>query len=77
VKPRGVGIANTISCAEIAAKAAAIIHGYSHIATDIPILMHRIKKQLPSPNFHCHHVQGDVLQSIAKAIHQLQLPIHF
>ena len=32
--------------------------------------MHQIKKQLSHPNLHCHHIQGDVLQSIAKAIHQ-------
>ena len=30
VNPRGVGLTNTISYAELAATAAAIIHGYSH-----------------------------------------------
>jgi hypothetical protein len=35
VNPKGMGITNTISRAELAAIAAAVIHGYSHIATDI------------------------------------------
>jgi ribonuclease HI len=39
--------------------------------------MHQIKKQLLHPNLHRHHIQGDVLQSIAKAIHQSPSPIHF
>jgi hypothetical protein len=69
VNPRGVGIINTISRAELAAIAAAIIYGYSHIATDSLTSMHQIKKQLSHPNFHRRHIQGDVLQSIAKAIH--------
>jgi hypothetical protein len=34
VNPRGAGITNTISRADLAAKAAAIIHGYSHVAAD-------------------------------------------
>ena len=36
VNPRGVGITDTISHAELAAIAAAIFHGYSHIATGSP-----------------------------------------
>ena len=40
--PRGVGITNTISRAELAAIAVAIIHGYSHIATDSLTSMHQI-----------------------------------
>ena len=39
--------------------------------------MHQIKKQLSHPNLHRHHIQGDVLQSIAKTIHQSPSPIHF
>ena len=39
--------------------------------------MHQIKGQLSHPNLHCHHIQGDVLQTIAKAIHQSPPPIHF
>ena len=34
VNPKGMGITNTISRAELAAIAAAVIHGYTHIATD-------------------------------------------
>jgi len=77
VNPRGVGITNTISRAELAAVAAATIQGYSHIATDSLTSMYQIKKQLSHPNFHRHHIQGDVLQSIAKAIHQSPMPIYF
>ena len=77
VNPRGVGVTNTISHAELAAKAAAFIHGCSHITTNSLTSMHQIKKQLSHPNLHRHHIQGDVLQSIAKAIHQSPLPIHF
>jgi ribonuclease HI len=39
--------------------------------------MQQIKKQLSHPDLHRHHIQGDVLQSIAKAIHQSPSPIHF
>jgi len=77
VSPKGVGLTNTISRAELAAIAAAIIHGYSHIATDSLTSMHQIKKQLSHPNLHRHYIQGDVLQSITKAIHQSPSPIHF
>ena len=72
-----MGITNTISRAELAAIAAAVIHGYSHIATDSLTSLHQIKKQLSHPNLHRHHIQGDVLQSIAKAIRQSPSPIHF
>jgi len=71
-----MGITNTISRAELAAIAAAVIHGYSHIATDSLTSLHQIKKQLSHPNLHRHHIQGDVLQSIAKAIRQSPSPIH-
>ena len=78
VNPKGMGITNTISRAELAAKAAAvIIHGYSHVATDSLTSLHQIKKQLSHPNLHHHHIQRDVLQSIAKAIRQSPSPIHF
>ena len=72
-----MGITNTISRAELAAIAAAVIHGYSHIATDGLTSLHQIKKQLSHPNLHRHHIQGGVLQSIAKAIRQSPSPIHF
>jgi ribonuclease HI len=39
--------------------------------------MHQIKKQLLHPNLHRHHIQGDVLQSTAKAIRQSPSLIHF
>jgi ribonuclease HI len=39
--------------------------------------MHQIKQQLSYPNIYRHHIQGDVLQSIAKAIHQSPSPINF
>ena len=72
-----MGITNTISRAELAAKAAAvIIHGYSHVATDSLTSLHQIKKQLSHPDLHRHHIQGDVLQSIAKAIRQSPSPVH-
>jgi len=73
-----MGITNTISRAELAAIAAAVIHGYSHIATDSLTSLHQIRKQLSHPNLHRHHIQGDVLQSIiAKAFRQSPSPIHF
>ena len=34
VNPKGMGITSTISRAELAAIAAAVVHGYSHIATE-------------------------------------------
>ena len=83
VKPRGGGITNAIPRAELAAIAAAIIHGYSHVATDSLTSMREIIKQLSHPNLHRHHIQGDVLQSIygfeciSKAFHQSPSPIHF
>ena len=72
-----MGITNTILRAKLAAIAAAVIHGYSHIATDSPTSLNQIKKQLSHSNLHRHHIQGDVLQSIAKAIRQSPSPIHF
>ena len=50
--------------------------GYSHIATDSLTSLHQVKKQLSHPNLHRHHIQGDVLQSIAKAIRKSPSPIH-
>ena len=78
VNPKGMGTTNTISRAELAAIAAAVIHVYSHIATDSLTPLHQINKRLSHPILHRHHIQGDVLQSIiAKAIHQSPSPIHF
>jgi ribonuclease HI len=72
-----MGITNTILRAELAAIATAVIHGYTHIATDSLTSLHQIKKKLSHPNLYRHHIQGDVLQSIAKAIRQSPSPIQF
>jgi len=76
LSPKGMGITNTNTRAELAAIAAAVIHGYSHIATDSLTSLHQIIKQLSHPNLHRHHTQGNVLQSISKAIRQSPSPIH-
>jgi hypothetical protein len=62
--------------AELAAIGAAIRHGYCHIATDSLTSMHQIKKLLLHRNLHCHHIQGDILQPFAKAIHQSSSPMY-
>ena len=53
VNPKGMGITNTISRADLAAIAAAVIHGYSHIATEPNITAPNQKAALtpesPSP----------------------------
>jgi len=49
VNPKGVGITDTISRAELAAIAAAVIHGYSHIATDSLISLHQKSKAALTP----------------------------
>jgi hypothetical protein len=81
VNPRGVSMYHkhhlTCRAAELAAIAAAIIHSYSHIATDSLNSMHQIKKQPSHPNLHHPQIQGDVLRSIAKGIHQIPPPIYF
>jgi ribonuclease HI len=76
LNPRGVSITITISSTEIEPVAAAIIHSYSHIATDNLTSIHQIKKMLSPPNLYRHLIQGDVLQSNAKAIHQSPSTIH-
>jgi hypothetical protein len=77
VNPKGMGITNTISRAELTAIATAVIHIYSNTATYSLTSLNRNKKQLSHPNLHRHHIQGDVLQSTAKAIRQTPSPIHF
>ena len=85
-EPKSVGITNTISHAELAAIAAAIIHGYSHIATDSLTSMYQIKKQLshltpkppppPDPG-KCPptiHFQGNPPVTIAHSLLQSQIP---
>jgi hypothetical protein len=53
VNPKGMGITNTISRADLAAIAAAVIHGYSHIATEpnitAPNKKAAITSESPSP----------------------------
>jgi len=45
VIPRGIGLTNTISRAELEAITGAIIHGYFHIVTDsLTSIMHQIEK---------------------------------
>eukprot|EP00983_Pelagomonas_calceolata_P009871 319578-Pelagomonas_calceolata.AAC.1 len=46
VKPNGAGITRTSVRAEIAAIAAAILQGHSHIATDSLSSLHQIRKQI-------------------------------
>jgi len=62
VEPNGMGITNTIKRAELAAIAAAILHGHSHIATDSLSSLHQIRKHLLYPELHQHHVQGDTVK---------------
>jgi hypothetical protein len=72
-----MGITNTISHAELAAIAAAAIHGYSHIATDSLIITAPNQKAAVAPKSPSYHIQEAVLQSIAKAIRQSPSPIYF
>jgi len=60
VEPNDMGITNTINRAELAAIAAAILHGHSRIATDSLSTLHPIRKHLLYPELHRHHVQGDI-----------------
>ena len=68
VEPNGQGLTNTIGRAELASIAAALIHGYTHVATDSLASLHQIRKQLLYPEKHRHHVQGDVLDKIANIL---------
>eukprot|EP00983_Pelagomonas_calceolata_P115998 1160258-Pelagomonas_calceolata.AAC.7 len=60
IQPNGVGITNTNLRAELAAVAAAILQGHSHIATDSLSSLHQIRKQTLYPEFH--------FQDMSKAI---------
>jgi len=51
VEPSGIGITNTINRAELAAIAATVTHGYTHIATDSLSSLHQITKHYYTPNF--------------------------
>ena len=72
-----MGKINTISRAELAAIAAAVIHGFTQMPQTALHYCTKSKNSSHNPNLHRHHIQGDVLQSIAKAICQSPLPIHF
>eukprot|EP00983_Pelagomonas_calceolata_P071222 1151125-Pelagomonas_calceolata.AAC.2 len=61
VQPNETGITNTIVRAELAAIAAAILRGHSHIATDSLSSLHQIRKQTLSSELHRQHVQGHIL----------------
>ncbi len=65
VEPNGQGLINTIGRAGLASIAAALNHGYTHIATDSLASLHQIRKQLLYPEKHRHHVQCDILNKIA------------
>ena len=64
-EPSGVGITNIINRAELAAIAAAITHGYTHIATDSLPSFHQVEKYLLYPKLHRYQVQGDIVYSSA------------
>ena len=77
VDPSGAGITNSIPRAELAGIAAAIENGYTHIATDSLSSLFQIRKQLMYPEKHRHHLQEDVLKTIATRISASENKIHF
>eukprot|EP00983_Pelagomonas_calceolata_P052338 1142810-Pelagomonas_calceolata.AAC.2 len=80
VKPNGAGIimiTNTIGRAELAAVAAALAHGYTHIATDSLSSLHQLKEQILCLEKHRHHVQGDVSKKILNLARTSQDHIFF
>ncbi len=76
VQPSDMSITNTINRAELAAITAAILHGHSHVATDSLSSLHQIRKHLLCPEFHCHHVHGDVLKILMQIIRNSPNPVH-
>ena len=86
VHPRGAGITITISCAELAALATAINHGYSHVATDSLTSMHPNSKAAltprppPPPNPGRRppiHSQRKPPVTIAHSLPQSQIPCRY
>ena len=69
VEPNGQSITNTIGRAELASIAAALTHGYTHIAKDSLTSLHQIRKQLLYPEKHRNYVQSDILNKIANILH--------
>eukprot|EP00983_Pelagomonas_calceolata_P007389 240834-Pelagomonas_calceolata.AAC.1 len=55
VEPNGADIINTIGRAELADIAAALTHGYTHIATDSLSSLLQLRKQILYPEKHGHH----------------------
>ena len=74
VEPNGEGITNNSGRAELAGIAAAILHGYSDIATDSLTSLQQIEKELLSPECYRHYVQRDILQVIVKTIQNSPTP---
>jgi hypothetical protein len=66
--PKGMGITNTISRAELAAIAAAVTHGYSYIAKKLGLDSQRVKKL--ASKLHVHSVNF-----AAKLVHTLSSTI--
>eukprot|EP00983_Pelagomonas_calceolata_P035035 1095801-Pelagomonas_calceolata.AAC.1 len=68
VQPNRAGITNTIVKAELAATAAAILQGHSHIAIDSLSSLHQIKKQTKYPELHRQHVEGHILKIVIQLV---------
>eukprot|EP00983_Pelagomonas_calceolata_P075198 1152884-Pelagomonas_calceolata.AAC.2 len=64
VQPNGAGITNTTVRAVLAAIAAAILQGHSHIAINSLSSLHQIRKQTLYLELYRQHVQGHILQII-------------
>eukprot|EP00983_Pelagomonas_calceolata_P066027 1148835-Pelagomonas_calceolata.AAC.1 len=62
--------------AGLTAKAAAILHGHSHIATDSLPSHHQIRKQTLYPELHSQHTQGHILGMIVQLICNSPTPIY-
>jgi hypothetical protein len=62
-----MGITNTISLAKLAAVAAAVIHGYSHIVTDNLTSLHQIKNSSHTRIF---------IATTSKEISAMSMPCH-
>eukprot|EP00983_Pelagomonas_calceolata_P081000 1155379-Pelagomonas_calceolata.AAC.1 len=66
-----MGITSTIVRAELAAIAAAVLQGHSHIATDSLFSLHQIRKQTLYPELHHQHVQGHILKILSSCANHL------
>jgi ribonuclease HI len=75
VEPNGAGITKTITRAELAAIAAAIITKYADIASDSLTSLNQIRKQLLYPERHLRHIQGDVLKMVSTLIRDFHTKI--